>query len=121
VRPNFSIVTGDDNMILPSIALGALGVISVVSNLMPNIVKALVEAALYGDFTKAQELHYFLMPIIRAIFLETNPIPVKAALALKGLPGGKCRLPLCEMGRDSLQKLISTLQTYEHDIAKAAP
>lgn len=114
-RPDFSIVTGDDPLILPTIAIGGQGVISVVSNLMPTTVKALVEAALYGDITKAQELHYYLMPFIRAAFIESNPIPIKAALALKGLPGGRCRLPLCEMSRENLNSLISTLQMYELD------
>lgn len=114
-RPEFSVVTGDDPLILPSIAVGAQGVISVVSNLMPATVKALVDAALYGDLAKAQELHHFLMPFVRAAFLESNPIPIKAALTLKGLPAGRCRLPLCEMSRDNHNALIRVLQAYELD------
>jgi 4-hydroxy-tetrahydrodipicolinate synthase len=116
-NPDFSVVTGDDPLTLPSIALGAQGVISVISNLMPATVKALVDAALYGDMAKATELHYYLMPFVKAAFLETNPIPIKTAMALKGLPSGRCRLPLCEMSRENQLKLVTVLQSYELDPA----
>lgn len=90
----FSVLSGDDSLTLPMMSVGARGVVSVVSNLAPQAVAALCDAALKGDFAKARRLHLKLFPLIKALFLETNPIPVKAALELMGLCGGSPRLPL---------------------------
>lgn len=104
-RPEFSVMSGDDALALPLIALGGHGVISVVSNLVPDLVSALVKACLSDDMKKAQELHYQLMPLCRAAFIETNPIPIKAAMEMCGMAAGPCRLPLCELSNENVSKL----------------
>jgi 4-hydroxy-tetrahydrodipicolinate synthase len=75
-------------------ALGGDGVISVISNLVPAQVKALTRAGLAGDFAEARRIHYQLLPLVRAAFVETNPVPIKAAMSMAGLPAGPARLPL---------------------------
>jgi len=90
----FWVLSGDDAMTLPLMALGGEGVISVISNVLPAKVKALVSACIAGDFDKARKIHFELLPFIKAAFIETNPIPVKRAAALMGLPAGPVRLPL---------------------------
>ncbi len=95
--PHFSVLSGDDGFTFPLMALGGRGVISVVSNLIPKEIKALTDAALQGNWVAARQHHYHLMPLMKAAFIETNPIPIKAALQLCGLPAGSCRLPLCDL------------------------
>jgi len=90
----FWVLSGDDAMTLPLMALGGDGVISVISNVLPAKVKALVSACIAGDFDKARKIHFELLPFIKAAFIETNPVPVKRAAALMGLPAGPVRLPL---------------------------
>jgi 4-hydroxy-tetrahydrodipicolinate synthase len=90
----FTVLSGDDAMTLPLLALGGDGVISVVSNLVPRKVKALARACLAGDFTAARRIHFELLPLVKAAFIETNPAPIKAAMTWAGLPGGPARLPL---------------------------
>ncbi len=109
---DFNVLSGDDNMTLPLIAVGGRGIISVVSNLLPAMVSEMVEFALIGDFSKARELHYKLMPIFRGAFIETNPIPIKAAMNLAGMPAGPCRMPLCEMQPQNVEKLKAVLKKY---------
>lgn len=109
-RPDFSILSGDDALTLPLIALGGDGIISVVSNLIPNEVKALCDAALSGDFNLARQLHYKLSPLFRAASIETNPIPIKAAMQFCGLPAGKCRLPLCDLSKENADKLKQVIR-----------
>jgi 4-hydroxy-tetrahydrodipicolinate synthase len=89
-----TLLSGDDNMALPAIAVGASGLISVLGNLLPAPAKALVEAARRGDLAEAQRLHYQLLPLMDALFMESNPIPLKAGLRLMGLAGDTLRLPL---------------------------
>lgn len=96
-RPDFTVLSGDDALTLPLLALGGDGVISVISNLFPEEVKALVDAMANGNLELAREIHLKLMPSVKMAFIETNPIPIKAMHRLYGLPGGKCRLPLCEL------------------------
>ena len=91
------VISGDDSLTLPIIALGGQGVISVAANLVPKDCSELVKAALKGDGEKARQLHYRLSPLVDALFLETNPSPVKAALELLGRCSGEVRLPLCLM------------------------
>jgi 4-hydroxy-tetrahydrodipicolinate synthase len=94
-RPDgFSVLSGDDPLALPTIALGADGVISVVSNEAPAEMSSMVGAALDGDLDRARELHYRLLPIMRANFVETNPVPVKTAMAVLGRCEGHLRAPL---------------------------
>jgi 4-hydroxy-tetrahydrodipicolinate synthase len=93
-RQGFAILTGDDALALPAIALGADGVISVVSNEAPRLMSELMEAALRGDFATARPIHYRLRPLMNANFVESNPVPVKVALALLSFCGETVRAPL---------------------------
>lgn len=92
--PGFEIISGDDSLTLPFMALGATGVISVASNVVPFEVCQLVEAASAGDVAAAQQWHYRLLPLFRALFLESNPAPCKAATHLRGITSSEVRLPL---------------------------
>lgn len=112
-HPHFRVVSGDDALTLPLMALGGDGIISVVSNLFPEQVKALVEAAAAGDFEKARVLHYQLLPLFHAAFIETNPIPIKAAMRFYGLPAGKCRLPLCDLSAENQERLHEVLTSSQ--------
>jgi len=102
IRSDFSILSGDDISILPLIALGGDGIISVMSNLIPDKIKLLVENALEGDFEGARKIHNELLPLIKAAFIETNPAPIKAMMNLLKLPAGPCRLPLAPLTPESL-------------------
>jgi 4-hydroxy-tetrahydrodipicolinate synthase len=94
-RPaGFSVLSGDDALAMPAIALGADGLVSVVSNEAPAETAALVNAALAGDFAAARAIHYRLLPLMRVNFVESNPVPVKAALAMMGRCGETLRAPL---------------------------
>ena len=104
-RSDFVLLSGDDDLTLPTIALGGQGVVSVVANVAPRKTVAMVDAALKGDVEKARELHYELAPLVRAMFLETNPIPVKTAHKYLGLANGPLRLPLGEMAQANEAKL----------------
>ena len=90
----FRVLSGDDAFTLPLIALGGDGIVSVISNLVPARVKALTKACLDGNFEEARKIHFELLPLVRAAFIETNPIPIKAAMNWAGLPAGPARLPL---------------------------
>jgi len=98
---NFWVLSGDDAMTMPLMALGGDGVISVISNVLPAKVKALVSACHAGDFEKARKIHFELIPFIKAAFIETNPIPVKQAAGWMGLPSGPVRLPLGKLSQAS--------------------
>ncbi|MDR1277143.1 MAG: 4-hydroxy-tetrahydrodipicolinate synthase [Treponema sp.] len=101
----FMVLSGDDAFTLPLIALGGDGVISVISNLVPAKVRALAQAALTGNFAEARKLHYELLPLTKAAFVETNPIPIKTAVTWAGLPGGPVRLPLAPLSPASEKPL----------------
>ena len=105
---NFSVLSGDDDLTLAAMALGAKGVISVVANVAPRKTVAMVEAIAKGDLEKARTLHYELAPLVRAMFLETNPIPVKTAHRLLGLAAGPLRLPLAEMNPEK-EKILNEI------------
>lgn len=109
VPEGFEIISGDDALTLPFIAAGAIGVISVASNIIPKEVASLVRCALAGDYAEARAQHEKWYPIFRDLFLETNPVPIKTALALQGRMEPDFRLPLCEMGAGNLEKLKATL------------
>ena len=91
---DINVLSGDDSLTLPMIAVGATGVVSVAANVAPAEIAALCDAANKGDFAAARIIHYALMPLFKALFLETNPMPVKAALAKMGLIKNVLRLPL---------------------------
>ena len=93
-RPEFKVFSGDDNFTLPVMSLGGDGVISVLSNLVPDMVQQLTAYCKNNEWEEARALHYQLLPLFRAIFLETNPIPIKTLMRFSDLPSGPCRLPL---------------------------
>lgn len=108
---DLAIISGDDSMTLPLISIGGSGVISVLSNLLPQRVKALTEAALSGDFAKAKTLHLDLFGLCKGcLTLATNPIPIKAAMKLAGHDTGSLRLPLTELEDDGVAKLQTLLK-----------
>lgn len=113
VRPDFAILSGDDNMTLPLMSLGGHGVVSVVSNLVPEEVSLLVNACLNNDWSKARELHFQLLPLFRAAFIETNPIPIKTLMNFAGLPAGPCRLPLTPPDAEHERKLRHLYETLK--------
>ena len=111
--PEFTIVSGDDSLTLPFMAVGAEGVISVASNVVPGDVVAMVNAALSGNFAKARAMHHRLYPLFKDLFIEPNPVPAKYALALRGEMRPDVRLPLCEMGEATAAKLSATLRQLQ--------
>jgi 4-hydroxy-tetrahydrodipicolinate synthase len=106
----FTVLSGDDNLVFPIMALGGKGVISVASNLVPAQMSRFVGAALTGDWNEARRMHYELLPLFKAIFIETNPIPIKAALAMKGMIAESYRLPMCCMAAKNREALQATLR-----------
>ena len=110
-RPEgFLVLSGDDSLALPLIAAGADGVISVVANEAPAQMAKLVEAALAGDFATARDIHYRLLPLMQANFIETNPVPVKAALEMMGKSKAHYRLPLVPLGEQNRAPLEQALR-----------
>ena len=107
---DFSVLSGDDLTALPLMALGGKGVISVTSNLAPGRVAAVWNAFARGDLAEAARLHHALLPLHQVMFAESNPIPVKTALALMGQMEGEMRLPLCPMSESGKTKLIEVLR-----------
>ncbi len=107
---DFVVLSGDDDLTLPTMALGARGVVSVVANVAPKKTVAMVNAALKGDFETARKLHYELLPLVRAMFLETNPIPVKTAHKYLGLANGPLRLPMSSMAPEKEAVLKEMLE-----------
>ena len=107
--PEFTIWSGNDDQATAVMALGGAGVISVVSNLFPEEVQSMAMAALDGDFDTASDLQLKLLPLIRALFREVNPIPVKAAMKRLGYDCGSCRLPLTHPSRETVEILKKLL------------
>jgi len=97
---------------LPVLSIGGTGIISVVANIVPKDVAGLVRAFEKGDVAGASRLHYELLPLVKAMFLETNPVPVKTAMGLMGLCEPAVRLPLCSMSSENLEKLKKALKEY---------
>jgi 4-hydroxy-tetrahydrodipicolinate synthase len=110
--PDFIVLSGDDNLTLPLMAIGGRGVISVIANIVPREVVEMTHAALEGDFKRARELHYRLYPLARAAFMETNPIPIKEAMAMAGMLEPEFRLPLCRMSEANRERLREILRQY---------
>jgi 4-hydroxy-tetrahydrodipicolinate synthase len=106
------ILCGDDGLTLPFMALGAVGVVSVASNVVPKEVSRMVQACLKGDLKTAQKLHYRLYPIFKDLFIETNPAPIKAAMAMLGHMAEECRLPLAPLNAKNKDTLRNTLQAF---------
>lgn len=111
-RPSFTVLAGDDSLALPMMSVGAKGVVSVLSNVAPRATAALAAAALKGDYKKARAQHLKLFPLIKALFVETNPIPVKAALGIMGLCRPEPRLPLTPITTEGRAALKKALKNY---------
>ena len=109
---DFILLSGDDALTLPLLSIGGVGVISVLANIVPKDVLAVIDAFNSEDLKKAQLAHYKLLPLIKAMFIETNPIPIKIAMGLLGLCSPELRLPLCDMAEGNLEKLKSAMQDY---------
>jgi 4-hydroxy-tetrahydrodipicolinate synthase len=107
--PEFTILSGDDSLTIPFMAVGAVGVISVASNIIPRQMSEMVEAFLTGHAHEARDLHLRYYPLFKDLFIESNPIPIKAALHLMGMIEAEYRLPLCEMRPGNLDRLKRTL------------
>ena len=107
---DFRVLCGDDAMALPVIAVGGDGIVSVVSNEAPSMMSEMIDAALDGHLEKAKELHYKLLPLMNINFIESNPIPVKAALAMMGLIEENYRLPLVRIGAANREKLAKVVE-----------
>ncbi|NDY58417.1 4-hydroxy-tetrahydrodipicolinate synthase [Desulfovibrio sulfodismutans] len=108
--PDFAVLSGDDFTVLPTLAVGGMGVISVVSNIVPGMMAGMCNAFFAGDLPKARELHYRMAPLCRGMFLETNPVPAKTALGWMGRLGFETRLPMVEMlpaNQDKLRAILA--------------
>ena len=110
--PDFSVLSGDDNITLPLLAIGGHGVVSVIANILPRETAEMVHAALDGDWKRARDLHYRLFPLARAAFLETNPIPIKEAMGMAGMIEPEFRLPMCRMSDANRERLRAVLTQY---------
>ncbi len=114
-EPGFVVLSGDDALTLPLLAIGALGVISTTANLVPQQMGEITRAYLAGDTQRARDVHYELLPLMEALFVESNPIPVKTALAIQGrIPEATLRLPLTPIqksNRDRLEAVLAELQS----------
>ncbi len=110
---NITVISGDDFTTFPLMMLGGKGAISVSANVMPKMVSEMCAFAENGEIDKARDLHYRLEPINKAMFLETNPIPAKTAVAMMGKIKEELRLPLCEMAEQNKNKLKDILGTYK--------
>jgi len=109
----FAVMSGDDFTSMPTVMIGGTGVISVTSNVAPKDMSAMMDAALAGDIAKAQELHYKLLPLMQAMFIDTNPVPAKTALMMMGkIKSGLPRLPLYKMNEGNEEKLKKVITAY---------
>jgi 4-hydroxy-tetrahydrodipicolinate synthase len=113
VPKDFCVLSGDDALTLPMMALGARGVISVASNAAPALVSEMCAAFLAGDLARARELHFRLWEFFEVCFVETNPIPVKNAVAMMGLCTDEVRLPLCDMAEGNRKKVAAVLASLK--------
>jgi 4-hydroxy-tetrahydrodipicolinate synthase len=111
-REDFCVLSGDDAVALPVLSLGGSGVISVFSNVAPADMAGMIDAYQAGDMVKARNMHYRMLPLMDALFIETNPIPVKAALAMMKMIDYELRLPLCRMSKTNEEKLEKILSAY---------
>ena len=108
-HPSFAVLSGADGLTLPLLSLGGDGVVSVVSNLAPKEVKAMVDAGLKGKFDEARKMHFRLLPIFKAAFVDGNPTSIKYAMNLKGLPAGGVRAPLVEVNANAKKVIKAAL------------
>lgn len=107
---DFAVLSGDDNLVFPIVGLGGTGVVSVASNLVPDRMSAFVKLMLSGKWDDARKMHFQLLPFFKSLFIETNPIPIKAAMAMKGLITESYRLPMCPMVPKNREALAAVLK-----------
>jgi 4-hydroxy-tetrahydrodipicolinate synthase len=110
---DFLLISGDDALTLPVLSIGGVGIISVVANIIPRDVADMCAAFEKGNIAKAEELHYKMLNLVKAMFIETNPIPVKTAMGLMKMIDTEMRLPLCEMLTENKEKLVKELKEYK--------
>jgi 4-hydroxy-tetrahydrodipicolinate synthase len=111
---DFDVLSGDDPVTLPLMSLGGRGVFSVASNVAPAAVSDMVNALLEGDWERGRELHYELLPLFRALFVKTNPIPVKTAASILGLCSDEMRLPMIPLQGENLDTLRRVMEESNH-------
>ncbi len=109
---NFILFSGDDALTLPLLSIGGVGVISVIANIIPADVVRMIQLFEKGDIKAAQDLHYKMLPLVKAIFIETNPAPVKEAMEMLGMCSADLRLPLCRLSQKSKDTLKDALKQY---------
>ncbi|MFB6303730.1 MAG: 4-hydroxy-tetrahydrodipicolinate synthase, partial [Haloferacaceae archaeon] len=112
---DFAVLAGDDGMTLPILSVGGTGVISVTANVEPERMCRLVDAALEDEFARAREVHHDLGPLFRQLFVETNPIPVKEAMAIRGYGPARMRPPLSRLSEEHVGPLREILADLERD------
>jgi 4-hydroxy-tetrahydrodipicolinate synthase len=115
---DFTVLSGDDPLLWPILAIGGKGVISVTANILPIKVAAMCKAAVNGNIKDARSLHYELMDINETLFIDTNPVPVKAALHLMGKIGSELREPLVSLSSDHLEKLKKVMASHGLPVIK---
>ncbi|MFA5259788.1 MAG: 4-hydroxy-tetrahydrodipicolinate synthase [Candidatus Omnitrophota bacterium] len=108
----FFLLSGDDALLLPVLSIGGKGVISVAANIVPQDILRIITAYADGHLQEAQQMYYKLLPLVQALFLETNPIPIKTAMGLMGLCSDELRLPLCSMTDSNKDKLKNVLKEF---------
>jgi 4-hydroxy-tetrahydrodipicolinate synthase len=107
------VLSGDDSMTLPFMAVGAKGIVSVAANIVPAEVHALYQNFADGKIAEARKVHYKMAELFRTLFIETNPLPVKTSLAMMGYVNEEWRMPLCEMTKENRAKLKEVLKKYK--------
>ena len=110
---SFKVISGDDNLTLPLLQIGGVGVISVAANVEPARMVEMYESFKKGDYMRARKLHFELEPLFKDLFIDTNPIPVKKAVELRGMAAGPVRLPLDDLDAEKTAKLAKTLALYK--------
>jgi 4-hydroxy-tetrahydrodipicolinate synthase len=116
VPPGFTVLSGDDSLTLPFLSVGAVGVVSVVSNLFPVEISQLVSLYREGKAEEARRIHQRFYQLFKDLFLEPNPVPVKTALGWRGLISPECRLPLSPMSQPNEERLRKTLASLEQAV-----
>jgi 4-hydroxy-tetrahydrodipicolinate synthase len=117
--PGFTVLSGDDSLTLPLMAVGAKGVISVIANMLPKATAQLAAAAKAKDYEKAREIHLKMYPLVKALFVETNPIPVKTAMGWMDLCSPELRLPMTPMDAGAAKTLEAAMRAYGGLLAPA--
>ncbi len=117
VKEGFKLMSGDDQLLLPILSIGGTGVISVVANIIPKDMAQMIKEWEAGNVGKAREMYYKMYPLAQAMFYETNPIPVKTAAGLLGLPTGPLRLPLAPMDDVNLERMKKAMRDYGLEVS----